>query len=123
MKLADAATELIEEGYWSVAARLWAEQHENEYAIFEAKGRIHGIVTAIQILTGKPFLIKSPPPFHNGMTCVAVNLLGEGLYRIYQGSNVIYYRWNNGVAREEVNLDNRGWLWCDPTHPSNASEK
>ena len=93
LTIADAATERIEEGYRAVAARLWAEQHDNELWEYHANGRLVAISKAITLLVGKPHKFVVPPPFYNGMMCVAVNLLGEGLYRIYQGGTTIYYRW------------------------------
>lgn len=117
--VASAATELAQELVEVYAMSLWVAEDEGlTTAGYQyLAGKCDGMREALETLIGGPYRLPRFNTIINGNKLVAINILGEGLYRSFVGGTLSYYILktdSNVLSPATNNVVDRAWVWLDP---------
>ena len=119
--VAEAATMAVEMMYEYIAEYLYRTMIRtgddyNEVAYEE--GRYIGALGVVNMLMGKAdYVPHIPQTYVNGATLVAINIVGDGLYRTYSGGTINHYTLRPGdkaLTPAAESVLKRAWIWLDP---------
>ena len=96
-----------------------SDVHIKSLVTARAYGILEGFKETISYLEGRKFKPVDPPVVMNQNRLVAVNVLGEALYRGFIAGKPAYYILRPGqkaMSFETVDLNDRGWHFLDPNY-------